>query len=752
MIPKRQMNKISIDRAIAKGRSGRIAIIALAILIIVPIAIWGVGYIGQCVFSHIEPTNELSRGLFWDTIEVYLDPSNKPETFRFTKRFYFLFVGTAGVFLLNGLLVSMLVSWFENRRDRWEKGDLHYGKNALGNFTVVIGGNEMVPDLVGQILRNKSIDHVLVMTNRDVATLRKKLVSELAKEEEKIVIYYGERTSKDDLKRLLLQHAQNDIFVIGEQLDVDQSGSHHDVKNMDCVQKMAGLLKDANCTEKKTCRVMFEYQSTFSVFQFADVCGNISDVLNFKPFNYYETWAQKVLVCEQIEVKESATAYLPLEGKEPMTVESEDSVHLIVVGMSRMGIAMAVEAAHTAHYPNFITKGKRTRITFIDSEARREMNFFQGHYKELFAVSPWRYIEADGNGTYYETCKFDDVPWVDAHKEEEESPYRDREGYTLGENLVDVEWQFIKGDLEMPSVQRFINDEAKKKHSRLTIAICFPKDNASLAASLYLPDTVYEDGSSVQQVLVYQPYGDAMRRSFNDTTDKMKSYRLFEKLRAFGMVDSCYSVEFQRDLDTLSDAFGNAYGTVSKTMRGGLRGNKQISSTWKKPAGVGKSLAARQWSNIYNGQHMWTKLRSVGFDSIDSFDWNESVVNLLAQVEHIRWNMEQLLLGFAPLKVDEQRDMIKAFGKKKPEKQIEKLIAGEETDIATINDWLCSWEAFDSKKEIYKADMSHLDICSNERLREVDADSVIYDVELVRILPELYARITNQNKDTDGTE
>ena len=747
-----RIKSIQFDRAIAKGRSGRIAFIALAILIVVPIAIWLVGFVGQCIFSHIEPTNELSKGLFWDTIEVYLDPSNKPETFRFTKRFYFLFVGTAGVFLLNGLLVSMLVSWFENRRDRWEKGDLHYGKNALGNFAVVIGGNEMVPDLVGQILKDKSIDHVLVMTNRDVATLRKKLVSEFAEEEERVVIYYGERTSKDDLKRLLLQHSKNDIYVIGEQLDVDQSGSHHDVKNMDCVEKIAELLKEAGSEGKKTCRVMFEYQSTFSVFQFADVCGSISDVLDFKPFNYYETWAQKVLVNKELDLRKTGNAYLPLEGKEPITAKSEDSVHLIVVGMSRMGIAMAVEAAHIAHYPNFISKGIRTRITFIDSEVRREMNFFQGHYKELFAVSPWRYVEADVNGTYYEACKFDEAPWMDSRKENDGSPYKDREGYTLGEELVDVEWQFIKGDLEMPSVQRFIDDEARKAHSRLTIAICFPKDNASLAASLYLPDAVYEDNSSVQQVLVYQPYGDAMQRSFDVTADKRKSYRLFEKIRAFGMVDSCYNVEFQRNLDTISDAFGNAYGSVSQTMRGGLRGNSMTNSAWKKPAGVGKSLAARQWSNIYNGQHMWTKLRSVGFEGYETFDWNEEVVNLLAQVEHIRWNMEQLLLGFAPLKANEQQDMLNTFGKEKPEKQIKKLIAGEEADVASINEWLLSWEEFDSKKEILKANMSHLDISSNKRLREVDGDAVIYDVELVRILPELYTKITNKNEDTNGTE
>lgn len=729
---------IKFDRLIAKELSQPKILKKIAKVVIgTPIVILIIGITSQCLVSLCPSLSCLKSGIIWDTIESYLNPSNHMvDGISFSHRLYFLIVSVTGVLLLNGLLLPTLISFLDNRRERWEKGDIHYNKKNLGIYSIVIGGNEMVPNLVAQLLKEQILDYVLIMTNRDVPSLRKKLLSSLGEvDEERVVLYYGERTSKDDLKSLEVQYAK-DIYVIGEQLDIDQSGSHHDVKNMDCVQKMAKLLEEFGCSEKKPCRVMFEYQSTFSVFQFADVCKSISDVLDFKPFNYYETWAQKVFACEKLDLENITTTYLPLEGEKPIKADSNDCVHLIIVGMSRMGIALAVEAAHLAHYPNFITKGKRTRITFIDSDAQREMNFFLGHYKELFSLSRWRYLEFKQDYTFYDgECNVDTIYWIDSRLQDKMSPYRDDEGYTLGEDIVDIEWQFIKGDLEMPSVQRYIREEATKTDSRLNIAVCVPKDNASLAASLYLPDEVYQKGNSVIQVLVYQPYGNAMMNSFDKKKDEMKSFKLFSKLRAFGMMDSCYELSFQQKLDEISDLIGRQYKTVSKTMRSSLR--EKVDSKWSKPENVGKTLAANQWSNLYNGQHMWTKLRSVGF--VCGNDLDKDTIDILSKVEHVRWNVEQLLFGFAPLNASEQIEIVKKHGDKEPDVKLddeEKVLNFEE-----VSEWLQSWEEFDTMKEILKSNMSHVDICSYDRLQEVDSDAMIYDRELVKVLPEIYRDI-----------
>lgn len=727
---------IWLDRVICKGRFITALVIAIGILSVPIIAgVIHYGYKSSPSLCCQSASDETS--IFMDAFESYLNPSfssRDPQPIRS----YRLLIGYLGAFLLNGLLVSLAVTWFQRRRERWEKGEIHYYSWQLKNFSVIIGGNEMVPNLVSQLLkeerRETKLNYVVIMTNRDVSSLRKRLVSSLGKRESQVVIVYGERTSCDDLKNLKLSYTKNDIYIIGEQLDIEQNGSHHDVKNMDCIQKIAKLLKKSGCSTKKICRVMFEYQSTFSVFQFADIHSDISDVIDFRPFNYYETWAQKVMVCQSLTPTITPNSYLPLEGITPITKDSEDTVHLIIVGMSRMGIAMAVEAAHVAHYPNYISKDKNTRITFIDSQARKEMNYFQGHYKDLFAVSRWRYIEAERGSYYGDDTIIEDSDWICSRNDNENSEYKDREEYSLGKQLVDVEWQFIQGDLEMPSVQRFIRAESKKNNNRLTIAICFPKDNASLAASLYLPDEVYEVGNNVQRVLVYQPFGDAMMESFEKDKKKleMKSYKLFSKLRAFGMIDSCYDLKFQNTLHDISDKIGAKYDKVSMKMRSSLR--RKVNSKWSKPETVGKTFAAKQWSNLYNGQHMWTKLRSVGFAGDNNFD--KDTIDMLSKVEHIRWNVEQLLLGFAPLNASEQIGLVKKHGDKEPDVKID--VEGKVLNFEEVSRWLQSWEEFDTMREVLKSNMSHVDICSYDRLQEVDSDAMIYDRELVRILPEIY--------------
>ena len=66
-----------------------------------------------------------------------------------------------------------------------------------------------------------------------------------------------------------------------------------------------------------------------------------------------------------------------------------------------MGIALAIEAAHIAHFPNFKTHRKKTRITFIDREARREMDFFMGRYRHLFDLSEARFMDCEQDKTFH---------------------------------------------------------------------------------------------------------------------------------------------------------------------------------------------------------------------------------------------------------------------------------------------------------------------------------------------------------------
>ena len=190
---------IWLDRVICKGRFLTALVVAIGILSAPIIA----GAIHHGFKSDpsacCQAVNDETSTLM-DAFESYLNPSfsrSDPKSMRS----YRLLVGYLGAFLLNGLLVSLVVTWFQRRRDRWEKGEIQYYQWLLKNFVVVIGSNEMVPDIMRQLLDQErggtGIDYVVVMTNRDVPSLRKKTFSALGEREAHVVVVYGERTSYD---------------------------------------------------------------------------------------------------------------------------------------------------------------------------------------------------------------------------------------------------------------------------------------------------------------------------------------------------------------------------------------------------------------------------------------------------------------------------------------------------------------------------------------------------------------------------
>ena len=650
-----------------------------------------------------------SPNIYWSVYYHFIDPGNQHMTTTKGGRNWAALTGILGVFLLNGLLVSSIIGYIDRRKEKWMKGEVKY-KRFLKRHPhyVVIGGNDMVSGIVKQKLSDKR--PILIQTSCDVEEFRRKLFSTLNDDEQKrVIIYYGSRTSEKDIKELYIENAV-EVYILGEETRMDDLESYHDTMNMECLnlllenykrttkgQEISAMLSQVNAYRKQLeesagnesqlnklksqnrkldeswerrsrlkCRIMFEYQTTFSVFQFYDVNEEVEAYIDFLPFNYYEMWAQKVFINQELDKDKSSKAdYLPLEGVEGIKYNDEKYVHLFIVGMSRMGIAMGVEAAHLAHYPNYVEKGIRTKITFIDKNAVEEKDFFMGRFKEIFMLSHWRYGNMDG----------EKMVWQEPHVPSDVDH--------LGGDFLDIEWEFINGGIEQTPIQDYILTSANSL-AKVTIAICLPESNRSHAAALYLNKKIY-DSDSVQQVLVYNRYGNSIVNAIS-SSGRISPY--LGKLRSFGSASSCYMDNYL----ILSERIGKYIGQV-------YNAESNISNIVYR----GKSKAACRWSNIYNGNMLWTKLRCVDFYSSD-FVSTKKILELLADLEHNRWNMEQLLMNFRPLTNEEQKKV------------------GSEKKY----------------KNVLKSQMAHLDICSNQRLLEIDADVRKYDVHLTECLFAIY--------------
>ena len=657
----------------------------------------------ELVASEVAQNSQDSSSMLWNIYLHYMDPGNQNMATN-NSRGWAALIAILGVLLLNGLLVSSIVGWINSRKETWTRGDICYTRFlrllSSRKHYVVIGGNDMVDSIVRQILQKIEREnswlkpYILIQTARNVDRFRQELFTNLTKEQQQqIIIYYGHRDSEIDIENLLLQRAK-EVYIIGEGTRIGDAESYHDTMNMMCLDLIYKSLSKSHRKEKLPCRVMFDSQATFSVFQFSDIDKKLGDLIDFKPFNYYELWAQKLFINREINPERLRAAalkgeYLPLDGCNGIKREDDSYVHLFIVGMSHMGIATGIEAAHLAHYPNFEQKGIRTKITFIDQNASERKDALINRYKELFNLSHWRY----GNVSEANTLK-----WLQSH-----SP-TDTE--YLGGDFIDVEWEFIEGYIEQATIQEHILSSCSTS-AKITIAICLAESDLSYAAGLHLDKRIYA-ADSVLQVLIYNRYGHSTIEALHTDTPR---HPYLNKLKSFGAPMDCFDVEFLTQSESVGAAINSQYGHIHdlyiKPKMGASNSTAPVVSY------KGKSDVAKFWSSIYNGNTMWSKLRSIGYRGEGGLTAEQ--IATLADVEHNRWTIEQLLMNFRPLTKDEQQDVINGV----------------------------------KEKEILKSEMAHLNICSNRRLADmipIDPAVRAYDEGLSAILPDMYAQLTRENK------
>lgn len=578
------------------------------------------GQIGKGLVTN--ETAELTNPL-WGAYYHFIDPGNQ-HIAEGNTTWLATIIAICGVFLLNGVLISSIVGWIDKRKERYLQGLEPY-KHFLKRkkHYVIIGGSDIVSGIVEQIYDKhpkgkRNIPYILIQTSNDVEDFRHKLFSGLDVEQQKhIIIRYGNRNVKQDIEKLYLDKAL-EVYIIGEETRTDDMESYHDTMNMKCldlisenVEKNTSFAKNDK-DNRLVCYFMFEYQTTFNVFQYSEISERIKECINFKPFYYYEMWAQRVLVCKECDKTEEYD-YLPLEGESGINKDAENQVHLVVVGMTRMGTALATQAALMAHYPNFVTKGIRTKITLIDENADKEKNFYIDRYDRLFALSNWSYKEMVRS----ESGK-DELKTVFTHTPTKHD--------YLGGDFLDVEWEFIQGTVAQLELQDYIEKSITEK-TKMTIAICKDEPSRCLAAALNLEWRIYE---KAMQVLVYNRYDDALIKQLKNEGKYGVSSPFKNKIKAFGMASKCFRKNILEDSDKLAKEFHRVY-------------MKDENAEIKK--------LTDYWSNVYVSNTLWSKLRCV---EIEKEEIKAEDKEILVKVEHNRWNIEKLIMSFRHLTKEEQ--------------------------------------------------------------------------------------------------
>ena len=521
-------------------------------------------------------------------------------------------VALLGTILLGGCLISVISNMLQRHVENFKEGGITY---KLKNHVVIIGFDDMVPSLIAQICRDERYGdcHILVQTTEPAQVVKGYIDRSLPKKQEgRVLMANARRDSEEDLQRLCTTHAR-EVFVIGNRDEVD-----HDSMNIDCLKKIVEIHKREPHCPIIPFTVFFAYHNTFSVFQVTDLAEEWRKYIEFRPFNFYEGWAKKVLISRFYTDGYSKTEYPPLD-REQMNAESQKYVHLVILGMSRLGVALGTEAAHLMHFPNYFRdKSLKTRITFIDIHGDREMDIFKNRYRHLFQIMSSTYRDFEnGNG------------------EEKVLPPTLFKGKDA--DFLDIHFEFIKARAESAAIQQLLALWAQDEGQLLTIAISLKKPRLNMDVGLYLPDVVYERNIPI----FLQQQSSAALLSMLNCEWKEDKVSKFSHLFPFGMMDNYFDlnsrdIQVAQTINYIYDYFFKHNTTPTE-----LPDEDTMHKLWiQLPVSL-------QWSNYYNSYSIGPKLRALGYDEDSCPETlTEDEVNTIAQVEHNRWSMEKLLLGF----------------------------------------------------------------------------------------------------------
>ena len=527
-----------------------------------------------------------------------------------------------GAIIFNGLVISFFGNIMQGRVNDFRKG---YVKYPFDKHVVILGYNDMVPDIVKQLVKFYPKSDIAIQTTLDVENVRTRLFSKLdAVEEKKIVIINNQRDSAEALENIVV-HKANKVYILGEDEDTDR-----DAISINCLKKISDICADKKRKNRLQCVTFLQNQSSFVLFQTADITKDIKDRIEFIPFNFDEVWARKVLVTGRSEINN--VTYTPLD-REGITADSEKYVHLVILGMTPMGSMLAIEAAHVAHYPNFVTKGKKTKITLVDIEARREMDFMTSCFNRFFDQCDYTYSEIEKGKLVYEE-KFKSI--------------------NPSGSFLDIEFEFIKSNVADDLLRAKLSDWADDKEQILTIAVCFQRSARNIATALYMPDKVYDN--EIMLLVKQNTSGELLnlvRIDPSSADQRQGEFVKYRNIRPFGMQNDGYEVgeTIERWAKKVNYLYSYYYDNDKIPEH---YPNDEVNSMWNQLS------VSDKWSSVYNVLTIPGKLRSIGMDYRNEGSWRamtDEEIELLSRVEHNRWNVDKLLCGYRPTNEKETREV-----------------------------------------------------------------------------------------------
>lgn len=587
--------KLGIDRLFSGRSAGRqlgwiaaliscFVLVATVISFIFPPYCIDGGGVMPVIFARLE---EVAR--------LFFDPGNFPVETSTMPHLMQVVFSLLGAFTYTAVLITFVGNFVAGRVESYRKGETRY---RFSDHILILGGSRQLIHVLKSLPEDCSND-IVILAAGQIDQIRTMVASEVARSDafmRRINILRGPRSEDPSLDEVYASKAAR-IYIIGE--DKEPEHDSISIRAWRLIKKKFPY--DDSCPRKK-CYLLLRTAASVFIFQHREADADTS--LETIVINHHEAIAQKVLMPDQRDS-------FPSLDRTGIRTDDNVYVHLVIVGMTKMSFAMATTAAHMCHFPNFVTKGLRTRITFVDPAAAKEMNYFFGHLEGLEKLSRYTLVTPGRTMVH-----------------EPDPEYGD---------FLDIEWEFVQGDVASPFVRDMLrkwhaDDAAGKEY--LTLAFCNREGEKNLAGALYLPRCFYDEKSRVP-LFVYHPVNSEL------TEMARNEIAHYKNLYPFGSLSDDYYRSVDRKLlegKRLNYLYYLHYKGLSFTSMPAAD-SKELNAPW-----YGISYA-KQMSSMFSASHIPFKRRS------------DADRALTAVVEHDRWNVERLLMGYMPLPKSVRNEM-----------------------------------------------------------------------------------------------
>lgn len=673
MTKKRAKIKLWFDRMLSRSLLEQFLILG-GILLVLFLLSWFFLSISGCKWEDFSDSSDVPEWL----LPLYLLIDSNALNCLYTKNVHgwaLVFSSITfvlGAFIFNGAIIAIITNAIEQRVQNHQGGRIHYLKS--GHY-IVMGYDEMVPSIITHIFNKDKEAYVLLLSAAEAEKIREHLRKVFNDRQLKhIIINYGHRMSKDYYDDLHLETAE-EIFIVGK-----RSLPAHDAVNVECVDSICAYLEQRYYQQRpKRITCVFEDLDTYAAFKTTEIFGRVKALeIEFVPYNFFTGWAKQVFVKQYYRDMDRPDKKIPYPSVYGDGIRPDDArfVHLVFVGTTNFSVAFAMEAAHVLHFANFNEKNGcfKTLITFIDINADKEKDEFITRYRHFFEVQSYYYQELSENAPTNERQL---IPPIYFHE---------GNGYGPGDrDFLDVTFEFIKGDVFSAGVQAEICQWAREHRQKqyLSIFLAQHDQRRNFAFGMNMPDEVYarevpvfirQDRSDnfvsnlryADEVIRKDPKKNTYSVVENGELKQTVSGGRYANIYPFGMNETAYcadetSLERAKLVNYLYETAHyeqNEFQSreeLDKLTVGQIR--SEADAYWRKLS------VALKWSNLYNAYNINTKLstlramRGLAPDdkSHDTQPLTDREVDILARIEHNRWNVEKLLMGYRKPHHDEDK-------------------------------------------------------------------------------------------------